>query len=216
MKLYSYYRSTAAYRVRIALHLKGVDYDIVPVNLLEDEQNDASYRQDNPQARVPLWVEGDFKLGQSLAIIDYLEQVYPEPALYPADPKQRARVSYLAQIIACDMHPLNNLSVLRYLENALGQDRAERMQWYHHWLQQGFDALEKAIQATPSTGRCCLGNEVTLADICLIPQIYNAKRFNFSMERYPSLMAIDEYCLSLPAFQQASPELQPDAVKPTE
>lgn len=215
MKLYSYYRSTATYRVRIALNYKAIDYEIIPINLVEDQQSSPDYLKANPQARVPLLCDGQLKLGQSLAILDYLDVKHPEPGLYPKDPADRAWTNYLANIVACDMHPLNNLSVLRFLEDPLGHNKQQRMQWYYHWLQKGFDALETSINNSNQSGKCCLHDCITVADICLIPQIYNAQRFEFAMERYPTLLAIYEHCLSLPYVKQASPEQQPDYVKPS-
>ena len=200
MQLYSYYRSTAAYRVRIALALKNINYDCVPVNLITGEQRASGYLSENPQGRVPLLVDGDVKLGQSLAIIDYLEEQYPKPSIYPAGTKARAWVRYFAQIIVSDMHPLNNSSVIQYLKNDMEHTQDEAMQWYHHWLELGFNALEQLVQDNPARGSCCWGDTPTLADICLIPQMYNADRFEFEMSAYPKLLQIKQHCLSHELF----------------
>ncbi len=212
MKLYSYYRSTAAYRVRIALNYKSIDHTIIPVNLIDDEQHHSTYKQHNPQARVPTLDTGEIQFGQSLAILEYLEETYPTPPLLPESPDERAYVRYISQIIACDMHPLNNVGTIKYLKEHLHHTQEEAMQWYFHWLKTGFTALENIIKENSYQGKCCLGDSITIADVCLIPQIYNAFRFKFSMDNYPTLMAINEYCTSLPYVVNASPEKQPDHV----
>jgi maleylpyruvate isomerase len=210
VKLYSYFRSSAAYRVRIAFNLKGLSYETVPVHLQKEggQQLKPDYRAVNPQMRVPtLKLDSGELLTQSLAIIEYLDEVHPQPALLPRDPVDRAKVRALAQLIACDIHPINNLAPLRYLKNELGQDQAKIDAWYHHWVLAGFDALEAMVQPGPYA----FGVDVTLADICLVPQVANARRLKVPLERFPKLVAIDAACAALPAFQKARPENQPDA-----
>ena len=210
LKLYSYFRSSAAYRVRIALNLKAVSYDIVPVHLTKGggEQRRPEYRSINPQMRVPALVVPDGQvLTQSLAIIEYLEETHPEPRLLPRDPVERAKVRALAQAIACDIHPLNNTSPLRYLKNTMGQEQTAIDAWYHHWVITGFEALEQLI--TPGPYAC--GTHVTLADVCLVPQVYNARRLKVPLERFPKIVSVDRACLALSAFDRARPENQPDA-----
>lgn len=213
MKLYTYYRSTAAYRVRIALHYKNFAYESIPVNLLESEQFNIEYSAVNPQMRVPTLIDSDnnseLVLGQSIAILEYLEEKYPEPALLPKDIHLRAQVRAFCQLIACDMHPLNNSGVLQYIRKVFSQDKEEVNAWYFHWLTKGFDALE--ILLKDNEGPFCFGEQLTMADICLIPQIYNAFRFEFPMNAYPKLSAIYQHCLPLKAFDAAKPENQADA-----
>lgn len=212
MQLYSYYRSTAAYRVRIALNIKGLDYEVIPVNLLKDdgEQFSAAYKAINPQSRVPTLIDGSHTLMQSPAILEYLEERYPERKLLPADPVVRAKLRAIANIIACDIHPLNNAGVLKYLKSDMKVTDEQKDAWYKHWVALGFTAIERMLQADPDVGRCVYGDEPTLADLVLIPQVYNAHRFHCSMDDYPTIARINEYCLSLPAFAEARPELQPD------
>ena len=211
--LYTYFRSSAAYRVRIALLLKGLDHTYVPVHLLRNggEQRSATYSALNPAQLVPTLVDGDLVLGQSVAIMEYLEEAYPTPALMPTDVQQRARVRSLVQTIACDIHPLNNLRVLQYLEQPLGVPEAARNTWYRHWVTLGFAALETMLSESSHTGRFCHGDTPTLADCCLVPQVANAQRFAVPMEPYPTLVRIDAACRTLEAFQQAAPENQADA-----
>lgn len=209
MKLYTYYRSTAAYRVRIALNYKQIPYASIPVNLLEGKQFDENYSQLNPQMRVPTLIDGDNTLGQSMAILEYLEEKYPERALLPQDIVQRSHARFIANIIACDMHPLNNTGVLKYLKEQLHQEQSGVNTWYHHWLKKGFDALESLL--TFSEGLYCIDNRLTLADVCLIPQIFNAFRFEFPMDDYPKLLSIYHHCMTLEAFEKAKPDNQPDA-----
>ena len=211
--LYTYFRSSAAYRVRIALRLKGLDHTNVPVHLLRNggEQRSATYSALNPTQLVPTLVDGDMVLGQSVAIMEYLEEAYPTPALMPTDVQQRARVRSLVQTIACDIHPINNLRVLQYLDQPLGLPEAARNTWYRHWVTLGFDALETMLAASSHTGRFCHGDTPTLADCCLVPQVANARRFSVPMEPYPTLVRIDAACRTLEAFQQAAPENQADA-----
>jgi len=210
VKLYSYFRSSAAYRVRIAFHLKGLSYETVPIHLQkEGGQNlKPEYRAINPLMRVPaLKLDSGELLTQSLAIIEYLDEVHPRPPLLPPDPVDRAQVRALAQLIACDIHPLNNVAPLRYLKNELGQDQAKIDAWYHHWVLAGFDAIEAMVRPGPYA----FGADVTLADICLVPQVANARRLKVPLERFPKIVAIDAACATLPAFQKARPENQPDA-----
>jgi maleylacetoacetate isomerase len=210
VKLYSYFRSSAAYRVRIAFNLKGLSYETVPIHLQKEggQQLKPDYRVINPQMRVPtLEVDSGELLTQSLAIIEYLDEVHPRPPLLPPDPVDRAQVRAVAQLIACDIHPLNNLAPLRYLKNELGQDQAKIDAWYHHWVLAGFDAIEAMVRPGPYA----FGADVTLADICLVPQVANARRLKVPLERFPKIVSIDAACATLPAFQKARPENQPDA-----
>ncbi len=211
-QLYSYFRSSAAYRVRIALHLKGLAFDTIPVHLLRNggEQHSSQYRALNPSELVPTLVDEGLNLGQSVAILEYLEEAYPIPALLPSDLTQRALVRSVVQTIACDIHPLNNLRVLQYLENTLRQDEATRATWYRHWVTRGLESLENLL--SPVSGELCFGNQPTLADCCLIPQMANARRFNTPLDAFPTLVRIDAHCRSLSAFAAAAPEHQPDFV----
>ncbi len=207
IKLYDYYRSSCSYRVRIALNLKGIDYDKIPIHLVQDGgmQNQPSYRALNPQGLVPSLDTGEHIITQSLAIIEYLNDIEPSPPLLPPNPLERAEIRSLALLIACEIHPLNNLRVLNTLKENFHADESAITAWYHQWLKAGFDALEKRLSALPREKPVCFKSDISLADICLIPQVYNAMRFEFSLENYPLIMAINEYCLSLPAFQNASP-----------
>jgi maleylpyruvate isomerase len=210
VKVYTYFRSSAAYRLRIALNLKGLSGDMVSIHLQKEGglNRKPEYRAINPQMRVPaLKLDSGEVLTQSLAIIEYLDEVDPQPPLLPRDPVERAKVRALALAIACDIHPLNNTSPLRYLKNVLGQDQSKIDAWYHHWVLEGFEALETMVRPGPYA----FGGEVTLADVCLVPQIYNARRLKVPLERFPKLVAIDAACAKLPAFEQARPENQPDA-----
>jgi len=211
MKLYSYYRSSAAYRVRIALNHKQLAYDLIPISLVKGEQFQPAYTKTNPEARVPLLEDGQHNISQSLAIMEYLDERYPDNPLLPKDIYQRAWIRSFADAIACDIHPLNNLEPYKYLVDVLGQDDAHRKQWYHHWLKRGFDALEQKILTTPVKGKLCLGDTLTMADMCLIPQIFNALRFEFDMSTYPHLMAIYDHAVTLEPVINAMPENQPDA-----
>jgi maleylpyruvate isomerase len=210
VKLYSYFRSSAAYRVRIALNLKGISYEMAPIHLTKDggRQHTAEYRIINPQARVPaLALSSGDVLTQSMAIIEYLDETHPKPPLLPADSVGRARVRAIAQAIACDIHPLNNLVALQYLKRQLKHEQAEIDAWYHHWIIEGFGALETMLGPGPSS----YGAEVTLADVCLVPQVANARRFKVPLDKFPKIVATDAACLKLPAFDKARPENQPDA-----
>jgi maleylacetoacetate isomerase len=210
VKLYSYFRSSAAYRVRIALNLKGIAYETVSVHLVKDGGHNKrpEFRAVNPQMRVPALVTpaGDILI-QSLAIIDYLEETHPQPTLLPKDPIARAKVRALAEIVACDIHPLNNIGPLRYLKNTMGQEQSAIDAWYHHWVTSGFEAIEALIEGSPYA----CGNEVTLADLCLVPQVYNARRLKVPLEKFPKIVGVDKACLALAAFERARPENQPDA-----
>lgn len=211
MKLYSYFRSSAAYRVRIALNLKGIAAEIVPVHLLKNggEQRSPAYLARNPQGLVPaLELDDGTVLTQSLAIIEYLERIRPEPRLIPAEPVQAAKVRAAALAIACDIHPLNNLRVLNYLKGPLGHSQADADAWYRHWvLAGGLDAVEKMIPGGPF----CFGDAPTLADVVLVPQVANARRFNVAIDRLPKILAADAACAALDAFACAHPSRQPDA-----
>jgi maleylpyruvate isomerase len=213
MKLYSCFRSSAAYRVRIALNLKGLTYDYVPVHLLKDggQQFKPEYTRLNPQALVPTLVDGPATLTQSLAIVEYLDETHPEPPLLAATALGRARVRELAQSIACDIHPLNNLRVLRYLKRELDVPDEKRDAWYRHWVETGLLALERMLADSPDTGAYCHGDTPTLADICLVPQVFNARRLKCDLSAMPTIVRIDAACRALPAFIQAAPEHQPDA-----
>jgi maleylacetoacetate isomerase len=210
VKLYSYFRSSAAYRVRIALNIKSITPEIIPIHLLKDggHHKSAEYRAINPQARVPSLVLDDGEvLTQSPAIIEYLDETVPQPPLLPTDPVARAQVRAVAQIIACDIHPLNNLGTLQYLKRSLGQEQAAIDAWYHHWVLSGFEAIEAMIKPGPYA----FGPHVSLADVFLVPQVYNARRLKVPLDTFPKIVAVDAACLALPAFDKARPENQPDA-----
>jgi maleylpyruvate isomerase len=211
MKLYSYFRSSAAYRVRIALHLKGLAFDYAPVHLRKGEQHVDAYRSVNRQELVPTLIDGDTAVTQSLAIIEYLDERHPEPPLLPSTPAERARVRAIALAIVCDIHPLNNLRVLRYLVRTLNVGEEAKDAWYRHWIDTGLGALEAQIAADSSTGTFCHGDAPTMADVCLVPQLANARRANIPLESYPTLLRIDANCRALDAFARAAPERQPDA-----
>ncbi|MGD0316701.1 MAG: maleylacetoacetate isomerase [Xanthobacteraceae bacterium] len=210
MKLYSYFRSSAAYRLRIALNLKGLAYETVPVHLVKEGGHNRrpEFRAINPQMRVPTLVvpTGDVLI-QSLAIIEYLDETHPEPPLLPKDSIARAQARALAEIVACDIHPLNNIGSLRYLKRELHQEQAAIDAWYHHWVLTGFEALEALVRPGPYA----CGGAVTVADLCLVPQVYNARRLKVPLDKFPKIVAIDTACLTLPAFDRARPENQPDA-----
>jgi maleylpyruvate isomerase len=212
MTLYGYFRSSAAYRLRIALNLKGLDYEQVPVALTQAEQLSDPFKRKNPQALVPVLEDGSLLLTQSLAICEYLDETYPNPPLLPKTPGERARVRALALAIACEIHPLNNLRVLKYLKRAMGQNEEQRNSWYRHWVDEGLTAVEAMLASHPQTGRFCHGELPGLADAFLIPQVGNAVRYECPLEPYPTIRRINEACLALPAFERAQPHLQPDAV----
>ncbi len=210
MKLYTYFRSSAAYRVRIALNLKGLSYEMAPIHLTKEggHQHKPEYRTINPQMRVPaLELANGQVLTQSLAMIEYLDEIHPEPPLLPKDTIARAKVRAMAQIVACDIHPLNNLLTLQYLKRVLKCDQPEIDAWYHHWVIEGFNALEAMI----APGPYACGAHVTLADVCLIPQLFNARRLKVPLDQYPKIVAVEAACQKMAAFETARPENQPDA-----
>lgn len=210
MRLYSFFRSSAAFRVRIALNLKGVDYETVSVHLPKGEHRAAAFLAMNPQATIPTLDDDGTILWQSLAIVEYLDSRYPEPRLIPAEPVARARVQALAQAIACEIHPLNNLRVLKYLRGELALDEAAVAKWYRHWVAEGFAPLEAFVRRFGG-GRHCFGDAVTIADVCLVPQVYNARRFDCDLSPYPTLVRIADALRVEPAFARAAPESQRDA-----
>jgi len=213
MRLYGYWRSSATYRVRLALQLKKLPYETVAVSLQPDksEHRQDQYRERNPQMLVPYLEDGDFGIGQSQAILEYLEECYPGPSLLPDDVQQRAAVRSFCNLICCDIHPLNNLRVLQYLKEQLGVTDTQRDTWYANWIHAGFRAAEIVAQSNAQAGPFAFGASVTLADCCLVPQIYNARRFNVPLHDYPRLVAVDSHCNSLPEFAASVPENQPDA-----
>lgn len=213
MKLYTYFRSSAAFRTRIALNLKGVEYEAVNVDLRTpaDEKNKLEYRAVNPQGLVPALMVGDTTIAQSLAIIEYLDEVHPEPPLLPRSAVDRARVRAMALAVACDMHPLNNLRVLKYLRSPLGHDEDTVNTWYRNWIAVGFSGLEQEARRGTGDGRHMFGSTVTIADVYIVPQMYNARRFNCDIAPYPTLCGICAHLETLPAFAKAVPEAQPGA-----
>lgn len=213
MKLYTYFRSSAAYRVRIALNLKGLSYEAVPVHLLRNggEQLQDEYRRINPSGLVPTFQDDWITLTQSMAIIEYLEETHPQPPLLPEDAPGRARVRELAQIIGCDIHPINNLRVTSYLVKQLGLSDQVKTEWYRHWIIEGFRALEAHLARDPGAGPFCHGEHPTIADCYLVPQVFNAQRFDIDVSAYPNISRINSLCMDLPAFRNAHPSKQPDA-----
>jgi len=211
MKLYNYFRSSAAYRTRIALNLKGIRPENVFIHLLKNEQRTAEYLKVNPQGLVPTLVDGDEVITQSLAIIEYLDETHPEPPLLPGTAADRARIRSLALTIACDIHPIDNLRVLRYLTGVLGVSEDDKNKWYEHWVREGLNALETQLAGHPRTGRFCHDDTPTLADICLVPQLANARRVNMDINEFPTIARIEVACQALPAFADAAPMKQPDA-----
>lgn len=207
LKLYDYFRSSASFRVRIALNLKGLDYQTIPVHLLNHggEQFSDAYQQINPQCLVPALQDGNQTLTQSLAIIEYLEESYVSPTLFTDNAYHNALIRSFALTIAADIHPLNNLRVLKYLAHEFNMSDAQKTHWYHHWMAKGLSALEKQLNTHELTGLYCFGNQPTLADICLIPQMYNARRFALDLNPYPTLVTIDKNCQKLAAFMDAFP-----------
>jgi maleylpyruvate isomerase len=213
LKLYSYFRSSAAYRVRIALNLKGLDYEYAPVHLLRDggQQLKPEYRALNPDGIVPTLVDGDEVLSQSLAIIEYLEETHPEPPLLPRAPADRAFVRAIALQVACEIHPLDNLRVLKYLKHQVKTPEDVKDAWYAHWVETGFTSLEKRLAGDQRVGALCFGDTPTVADLCLVPQVFNARRFKIDMSRFPTLERIADHADQIDAFQRAAPAQQPDA-----
>lgn len=211
MKLYGYWRSSAAYRVRIAMHLKGLVFESIPVHLVKEggEQHKASYSEVNPTHLVPTLVDGDVRLHQSIAIIDYLDDKYPTTRVYPNDIVDKAKVKALALDIACEIHPLNNLRVQQYLGQEFSLQDVDKLTWSHHWMALGFKAIEAQLSST--SGDFCFGNSITMADICLVPQVYNANRFKLDMSDYPNIVKVAENCNKHAAFIAALPENQQDA-----
>jgi maleylpyruvate isomerase len=213
MKLYTFFRSSASYRVRIALNLKGLSYEQAPVHLRRGggEQLTAAYRAINPQALVPALEDGGRVLTQSLAIIEYLEEKHPHPALLPRDPADKAYVRSMAMVIACEVHPIQNLRVLNHVKKEYGQTDEQVNRWAQHWIDLGLSALEQMIAAQSKRGKFCFGDSPTLADICLVPQLGNARRYGCDLAKYPAILEIEKNCMALAAFAGAAPEKQPDA-----
>jgi len=212
LKLYSYWRSSACYRVRIALNLKGLPYEQVNVHLANSEQRGDEFGAVNPQQLVPVLIDGERVIRQSQTIVEYLDESYDgEMKLLPATARDRARVRALAMIVACDIHPLNNRRIMQFLEHDLGVAEEARTRWTRHWIEEGFQSFEELVAGHPSTGRFCEGDAPTVADICLVPQVYNARRFGVDMSAFPEIERIEAACLELNAFEAAKPENQPDA-----
>ena len=211
MRLYTYFRSGTSHRVRIALNLKGLAYEPVYVHLVKGEQQQEPYLAVNPQGLLPLLEDGEVRISQSLAIIEYLERTHPEPPLLPEDPPGEARVRSLALICACEMHPLNNLRVLQHLSRTLGLDQAARDAWCRHWMEEGFTALERRLAGEPGTGRFCHGDRPTMADVCLVPQVVSSARWGTDLGPYPTVRRIHDACMALEPFVRAMPANQPDA-----
>jgi maleylacetoacetate isomerase len=212
LKLYTYYRSSASFRVRIALALKGLDWEPEVVWLPSDEQRSAAFRDLNPQQLVPALVDGEARLSQSMAIIEYLDEAHPGPKLLPADPLGRARVRSLSQLIACEIHPINNLRILKYLKHVLGQDQPAIDTWYRHWIAEGLATFEQELD-DPRTGRYCHGDTVTMADVCLVPQIFNARRYDADLSPYPRTLRIFDALMAIDAFERSQPSKQPEAAR---
>lgn len=213
MRLYSYWRSSAAYRVRIALNLKELDYEIVPISLLgeEPEHRQSAFQRINPQMLVPFFDDGEVAIGQSMAILEYLEETQTDVPLLPDDPGARARIRSFCNSICCDIHPLNNLRVMKYLKGELSIGDDAYLQWYAHWIHEGFRSAE-AFASYAGGGDFVHGKDPTLADCCLVPQVYNARRFKVPLDEFPTLVRITDACNELDAFQDAAPECQPDAI----
>lgn len=211
MKLYGAARSSASFRVRIALALKDLDYEVVPISLLKGDQFKDTFRSVSPAELVPVLEHNGLRLSQSLAIIEYLDEIALPPPLLPADPAARAYVRAVSLSIACDIHPLNNLRVLRYLKHELGLSEETKNTWYRHWVEKGLEQLEHFINANGRAGHYAFGNTVTMADVCIVPQVFNARRENSNLDPVPTIMKIFDACMALPAFQKAQPSEQPDA-----
>ncbi len=211
MQLYNYFRSSASYRVRIALALKGLDYDYMPVHLLKNEQLGPAFAQISPAGLVPVLQDGDKLLTQSIAIIEYLDETHPEPSLLPGDAFQRARIRALGQDIACEIHPINNLRVLRYLVRDLKVSEDDKNRWYRHWVETGLEAVERQLAGSAEQGRFCFGDTPTLADCVLVPQIHNAQRMDCRLDHVPTVMRVFGECMQLDAFSKTQPSACPDA-----
>jgi maleylpyruvate isomerase len=211
MKLHGYFRSSAAFRVRIALNLKGIAYDAAYVHLAKGEHRAPAYGALNPQALVPTLEDAGQLLTQSLAIIEYLEETHPQPALLPKDAAGRARVRSLALLVACEIHPVNNLRVLQHLKRTLGQDEEQVNAWYRHWIADGLSKLEAQLAGTAGTGLCSHGDAPTMADCCLVPQVFNAQRYKCDTAAFPTVMRVFAECMKIDAFDRAQPAKQPDA-----
>jgi maleylacetoacetate isomerase len=213
MKLYTFFRSSASYRVRIALNLKGLAYEQTPIHLRRGggEQFSERYKEVNPQALVPTLEDGGRILTQSLAIIEYLEEKYPQPPLLPSDPYDKALVRSMALVIACEVHPIQNLRVLNHIKKEYDQTDDQVNRWAQHWIDLGLSALEQLIVEQPRRGKFCFGDTPTLADICLVPQLGNARRYGCDLAQYPTIVSIEKNCVTIPAFANAAPEKQPDA-----
>jgi len=212
MKLYGYFRSSAAFRVRIALNLKGLDYEQAFIHLRKNDQRSGEYLSINPQGLVPALIDGGPVLTQSLSIIEYIDETRPKPPLLPADPVGRARVRSLAEAVACDIHPIDNLRVLQFLSRQFGHKEPDIETWFNHWIELGFEGIEKTLASDGKAGKFSHGDAPGLADICLVPQVFNARRYpSFDLRPYPTIMRIFDECMKLDAFQRAVPEKQPDA-----
>ncbi len=214
MQLYSYFRSSASFRVRIALALKGLSYDYVPVHLVKSEQSKAPYNSLSPTQLVPLLKDGEALISQSIAIIEYLEETHPQPALLPADALGRARVRALSLDIACEIHPLNNLRVLRFLTRDLKVSEDDKNRWYSHWVETGLEAVERQLAGNPATGRFCHGDTPSMADVLLVPQIFNAQRMACRLDHVPTVMRVFDACMKLDAFTRSQPSACPDSDAP--
>ncbi len=213
MQLYDFWRSSASYRVRIALNLKNLPYESIPIHLGKNEQHEASFREKNPQGFVPMLIDGKKTFTQSLAICEYLDETHPAPAFLPGTAAERARIRAMALTIACDIHPLNNKRILDYLRDPLGHNEDTVNTWYRLWVGEGLAAIEAMLVHDAHTGKFCHGNQPTLADICLVPQVANALRFNCPLENFPTIQRIYAACMALPAFDKAQPDQQPGAQK---
>ena len=213
MKLHTFFNSSASYRARIALNLKGLEWESIPVNLRTGEQSSNRFKNLNPVGMVPTLEHGEIRISQSIAIMDYLDQIQPLPLLIPNDPKDRQKVWEISLLIACEIHPLNNLRILKYLTGPLGLSDEVKNEWYKHWILEGFDSLEKLLIQNPSTSGYCVGLTPTMADCCLVPQVANAKRMNINIDAYTRINTINNFCLENPAFQKAAPNQQPDFVR---
>lgn len=209
--LYTFWRSSASYRVRILLNLKGLDYTAVPIHFRKEggQHRKPEFLAKNPQGLLPLWEEGDWTLAQSLAIMEYLDEIHPTPPMLPENTRSRAEVRAMAQVIACEIHPLNNLRVMGYLKQQMGQSEDQVKEWYQHWVALGFEAVEADLKQT--AGKYCHGDKITMADCCLVPQVYNALRFDCDMSPYPAIVRINGALNLLDAFKKSAPEMQPDA-----